>query len=67
MKLLTKTNCSCFPGHKLGRKTGPPTANGEAGMWTNTRITACHPAAVTDFTVLAGNIVFPNFKEEINV
>ncbi len=67
MKLLTKTKCSCFPGRKMGRKTGPPTANGKSKKRIKIRDAVVYPGGWIGLDVLAGNIVFPNFKEEINV
>jgi len=51
----------------MGRKTGPPTANGKSKKRIKIRDAVVYPGGWIGLDVLAGNIVFPNFKEEINV
>jgi hypothetical protein len=48
-------------------KIDPITANGKSEKRIKVCETVIYPAGWIDLDVLAGNIVFPNFKEEINV
>ena len=67
MKLLTKTNCSRIPGQEVSMEIDPTTAIGKAGRRVFARRSVVYPDGWIGLDVLAGNIVFPNFKEEINV
>jgi len=67
MKLLTKTTCSHFPGQKVSLKSDPIAAISESVM-PGRNGTACFRfVGRIEFEFLAGNTLFPNFKEEINV
>ena len=67
MNLLTGTYCSHFPGQKVSIESDLIAAKGESVMPGFNGSVCFRYVGRVDFEVLAGNIVFPNFKEEINV
>ena len=69
MKLLIKTKCPYFPGQEAGMENNLHTViNGlEWQRFSNFCRPNLYQIGLVDSLVLVNNILFPNFKEEINV
>ena len=67
MKLSIKTGHPHIPGHEAEKKNDHPTAEDVATGPTLSGYRSYYIRGGINFDVLAGNTLFPNFKEEINV